>query len=105
MAVVVTESIRKMIYNELHITGTPDDSTKERIENEIIDGIVYLKKYANPDMTFEEGTDGADLLKTYVMYAEDDALEMFRQNYKSEILTDQALYDADGYAKSMGYTS
>lgn len=95
----VSSTIREMIYDALHLTTMPDASSVRRIDNEITDGIGFVKKYVDGTATCEPGTDYAALLTSYVLYAEAGALDQFRENYASDILSGRLLTEADSFAE------
>lgn len=99
----VTDEIYNMILNNLHITYSPDESTEERLMNEIASGIAYIKKYCNPDADFSPGTEYSQMLCDYVLRAESGATETFATDYAGDITADRIKTDVDKYAEAMGY--
>lgn len=99
----VSDAIFMMVKNNLHINYTLDDSTTERLNNEIADGMAYIKKYCNPSAAFEPGEEYAALLCEYVLRAESGALETFAKDYAGEILSGHIEYQVQRYAEALGY--
>lgn len=99
----VTESIYKMILDNLHITYEPDDSTKNRLENEIAAGMAYIRNYCSPDADFSPGTRFGQMLCDYVLRAEAGALETFAQDFAEDITAAGIETEVEGYAEAMGY--
>ena len=58
----VKETIYENLLDFLHYTQTPDDSTARRIQDEAAAGLEYLKRYFDPDATYDPGTRGYALL-------------------------------------------
>ena len=99
----VSATIEKMIYNSLHITGTADSFAQSRVSDEIADGILFIRKYCDPAASCEPGTEYAEMLKSYVMYAEDGAIDQFAENYRMEIRSGRIESETDAYAEAMQY--
>lgn len=99
----VPEEVYKMILDNLHITYTPDDSTKNRITNEILSGINYIQRNCDPTAECSPGTVSGQLLCDYVLRAESGALETFAVDFAEEITAVRLETDVDGYAEAMGY--
>ena len=103
MAAVVDDAVFTMVKHNLHITYTLDESSTERLTNEIADGMQYIKRYCDPSAAFEPGEKYAALLCEYVLRAESGALETFARDYADEIRTGKLEYDVDAYAEALGY--
>ena len=99
----MTTTIYQMILDNLHITYTPDDSTRRRLENEINDGITAIKKYCAPVPDCEPGGAQAELLREYVLRAESGAADTWYRDFAGEILSQQAASEVAAYAEAMGY--
>lgn len=99
----MTETIFKMICDNLHITYTLDESTRSRLENEINAGIAYVQRYCDSGATCEPGTLSGQLLCEYVLRAESGALETFTEDFKREILEARSFVEVGEYAEAMGY--
>ena len=103
MDITVTPTVYDMILHDLHFTFTPDTATKERLENEIRDGIAYLRNYCDSDADFEPGGSYAALLKEYVLRAESGAVSTFAEDFAKEIRAGRVQFDVEGYAEAMQY--
>ncbi len=101
--VKVSEKIYQMILNNLHITYTPDDSTVDRLKNEIASGIAYIQKYCSPAADFKPGTGSGQLLCEYVLRAEAGAIDTFAQDFAEEITALNIEYETSRYAEAVGY--
>lgn len=101
--VSIPQEVYQMILDNLHITYTPDDSTKNRITNEISSGIEYIRKYCDPSAECSPGTNSGQLLCDYVLRSESGALETFAADFAEEITAVKIETDVDGYAEAMGY--
>lgn len=99
----VSEKIYEMIINDLHITYTPDKSTENRLENEILAGIKYIQTYCDPAADCMPGTKSGRLLCEYVLRAESGDLETFKSDFAEEITGIKIEHDARLYAEAMGY--
>lgn len=99
----MTETIFKMICDNLHITYTLDESTTARLTNEINAGIAYIKRYCNFGASCEPGTLSGQLLCEYVLRAESGALETFAEDFRKEILEARTAVEVEEYAEAMGY--
>lgn len=99
----VSEEIYQMILDNLHITYTPDNSTVNRIRNEIAAGIIYIQRYCDPDADCGPGTRYGQLLYEYVLRAEAGASETFAQDFAEEITASNIEYETEKYAEAMGY--
>ncbi len=99
----MTETIFKMICDNLHITYTLDESTTARLTNEINAGIAYIKRYCNSGASCEPGTLSGQLLCEYVLRAESGALETFDEDFRKEILEARTAVEVEEYAEAMGY--
>lgn len=94
----VTDTVFKMVKDNLHITYTLDESSESRIKNEILSGMACISKYTqNPK--FEPGGDHAAMLCEYVLRAESGALESFEKDYENEIIQMSILSEIDTYTK------
>ncbi len=99
----VQDEVYKMIFDNLHITYKVDESTENRLKNEISSGIAYIKKYCNPRADFSPGTQFGQMLCEYVLRAESGELETFADDFSEEITAASIEHEADDYAEAMGY--
>lgn len=87
------------IKNYLNITWT-DDATDKKISGLIEDGIVYLDlKRGSPGDYTAPGLPRT-LLKDYVRYARDSALDVFENNYQALLLGMRAEAEVNGDVES-----
>ena len=77
----------QMIREYLDITA--DDTSEDlKLKGIIDDGIIYLR-YLHPDLTdeeFKKPSRARTLLKNYCRYARSNAVEAFKENFKSDLL-------------------
>ena len=99
----VKETIYADLLDFLHYTQTPDDSTARRIQDEAAAGLEYLKRYFDPDATYEPGTRGYALLCEYVLRAESGAVSTFETDFSSDLVGGRVENDVKAYAEAMGY--
>lgn len=99
----VPEEITQMVMDDLHITYTPDGSTINRIKNEILSGMAYIKKHCYPNADFLPGTIPGRMLCDYVVRAEAGAVETFAEDFASDIISAKIDTDVKAYAEAMGY--
>lgn len=69
----------------LHVTWD-DQETNERLTGFIQDGIAYLDNKLGEPGSYQAPGLPRTLLKEYVRYARDEALDVFENNYQSLIL-------------------
>lgn len=99
----VSNSIIRMVEDNLHITYSPDESTLRRITNETENGIQFIRRFCDPNATCEPGTKYAAMLTEYVLRAEAGALETFEQDYARDIRAGRIETEVAGYAEALGY--
>lgn len=99
----VADDVYQMILDNLHITYIPDDSTERRLNNEILSGIAYIKKYCDPSADCMPGTTSGQLLCDYVLRAESGDVETFATDFSDEITGSKIATDVKKYAEAMGY--
>lgn len=73
-----------------------DDSTNEKLQHLIAEGLAYLKKYS-PSADFQSDDFARSLLKNYVLYALSNATDDFKVNYREDIM----LFRDEGSAKNV----
>lgn len=96
------EGLLSDVKNYLDITYE-DPETDKKIMGIIQRGKKYLDKHAGTEQDYsEEGTARA-LLFDYCRYARGNVLEMFEENYMSDLISMRAEAQADEYAKGQGY--
>ena len=99
----ITDEIYQMILDNLHITCIPDESTDNRLANEISAGIAYIKKYCDPSAECMPGTISGQMLCDYVLRAESGDLETFANDFAEEITGAKIASDTEQYAEAMVY--
>jgi len=99
----VSDSIIRMVEDNLHITYEPDESTLRRIENETESGIRFIQRFCDPSATCEPGTKFAAMLTEYVLRAEAGALETFEQDYARDIRVGRIETEVADFAEALGY--
>jgi len=97
------DKILQMVKDNLHITYELDDSSARRLNDEIADGMAYIRRVSDPEASFDHGESGARLLCEYVLRAESGALESFKRDYAPELLSGQIGSSVDAYAEAMDY--
>lgn len=85
------------IENYCDVTWT-DEATDRKYSGLIASGIRYLDEKAGEEMEYTEGTDGLTLLKEYVRYARDGAMDVFENNYLHLLLSMQNNRKVKAYA-------
>lgn len=73
-----------------------DDSTNEKLQHLIAEGLAYLKKYS-PSADFQSDEFARSLLKNYVLYALSNATDDFKVNYREDIM----LFRDEGSAQNV----
>ena len=81
----MTETLFQEIKTYLDITWD-DPATDQKLEGIISAGIHYLEGKAGEALDFENQPDALMLLKDYVRYGRDSALDVFENNYRHLIL-------------------
>lgn len=99
----VGNEIVLMVKDSLHMSFTLDESSARRLNNEIASGIAYIKKYGDPDASFEPGTISGQLLCEYVLRAESGAAETFAVDFRNDLLAMRSESEAVLFAESQGY--
>lgn len=81
----ISQTLLTDVKNYLDITWN-DDATDAKISGIIASGIQYLRTKGGGCVDFENDMVANQLLKDYVRYARDSALDVFENNYRSMIL-------------------
>lgn len=79
------EKLLSDVRNYLDITWE-DVATDQKLTGIIQRGISYLQDVAGAVLDFEEESTPRSLLFDYCRYARSNALEMFNQNYRGELV-------------------
>lgn len=81
------DELLNLVKRNLNITWS-DENTDSRLIEYIEDGIEELKEYAGYEgIDFTKAGLERKLLFAYCRYANSDALEMFKENFMSELLS------------------
>ncbi len=100
---MITEAIYNMLLRALHVTYTPDEDTRQRIQEEGAAGIALINKYGDPTAACTPGTRCGELLCEYVRRAEAGAAETFLQDFGQDIRELKNETDVQAYAEAMEY--
>lgn len=100
---LITEEVYNMLLRALHVTYTPDEDTRQRIQEEGAAGIALIRKYGDPDTDCDPGTRCGELLCEYVRRAEAGAAETFLQDFGQDIVELKNESDVQVYAEAQGY--
>ena len=76
------------IKNDLDVTWD-DEATNQKYRGLIASGMVYLNKKAGEELDYTQDGDGRTLLREYVRYGRDEALDVFENNYLHLLLAMQ----------------
>lgn len=79
------KTLLEEIKNYLNITWE-DPATDRKLESLLAAGINYLEGKAGQTLDFETEPDAMMLLKDYVRYGRDSALDVFETNFRPLIL-------------------
>ena len=82
------EGLLQDIKVHLDITWN-DDATDQKVRGIIADGMIYLNKKLGEEADYTADGQPRTLLKDYARYARDSALDVFENNYMSQILSMQ----------------
>lgn len=85
------------IKNYLDITWE-DEATDQKLRGLIASGINYLNEKAGEALDYTVDSEGLTLLKDYVRYARDGALDVFENNYLHLLLSMQNNRKVKAYA-------
>lgn len=95
---IVSPALLADVKNYLDITWS-DDATDTKISGIIASGIQYLRTKGGGCVDFEGDMIANQLLKDYVRYSRDSALDVFENNYRSMILMLQIGRKVDAYVE------
>ena len=85
------------IKNSLDVTWE-DEATDRKYSGLIASGMRYLNDKAGEEMDYMEDGEGLTLLREYVRYARDGALDVFENNYLHLLLSMQNNRKVTAYA-------
>lgn len=90
------------IRNYLDITYE-DEDTDKKLKGIIERGMNYLDNVAGDKQDYEKEMLPRSLLFDYCRYARSNALEMFRNNFRNELITLRIGVQADDFSEQNGY--
>lgn len=96
------EGLLKDVRNYLDITY-PDEETDRKLSGIIERGRAYLDNMAGEPQDYEAEALPRALLLDYCRYARSNALELFEQNFRAELITLRIGVQTDDYARQQGY--
>jgi len=83
---IVSSGLLEQIKTYVGITWD-DEDTDRKTADLIASGMRYLDRKAGSELNYtEDGGDGVTLLREYVRYARDGAMDVFENNYRHLIL-------------------
>ncbi len=99
---MVSEEMLADARNYLDITYEDEDGDK-KLKGILERGMAYLDNAAGEKQQYEvEGMPRA-LLFDYCRYARNNALELFEQNFRAELISLRIGVQTDAYAEEQGY--
>lgn len=93
-----TATLLSDVRNYLDITFE-DEETDRKLSGIIERGVDYLDKMAGAEQDYEIEALPKSLLLDYCRYARNNVLELFEQNFRSELLSLRIGVQTDDYAK------
>lgn len=97
----VPETLLADVKNQINITWT-DEATDLKIRGLIASATVYLDRKGGAAMDYEEDGMPRMLMMEYVRYARDEALDVFENNYRDQILAMQHDKEVERYVEGAG---
>ena len=92
------EGLLSSVKNYLDITWV-DDAGDLKLSGIIARGIVYINRIAGVDFDYTIESDERQLLFDYCRYIRSGALEDFKNNFKSELISLQLREEVKAYAE------
>ena len=86
--VEIPPGLLEEIKNSLDVTWE-DEATDRKYSGFITSGMSYLNGKAGEELDYNEDEEGLTLLREYVRYARDGALDVFENNYLHLLLSMQ----------------
>lgn len=90
------------VRNYLDITWR-DDGTDEKLAGILERGMSYLDQMAGAEQDYSTQGQPRALLFDYCRYAWNNALELFEQNFRGDLIALRMGVQADDYARGQGY--
>jgi len=85
MSFVITEELKSEILTELGYSIDSSPVTISRIESYITDGIYKINNIAGTEIDYDADRAARALLKSYCIYANGQILNMWSENYLTDI--------------------
>ena len=99
---MVTDEMLQDVRNYLDITFSDADTDKKLIG--IIErGMVYLNDIAGTELDYSKEATPRALLLDYCRYARNNVLELYEQNFSTDLISLRIGVQTDEYAKQQGY--
>lgn len=98
----MAEGLLEGVRNYLDITYQ-DDETDRKLSGIISRGKAYLDNMAGKSQDYEAEALPRALLLDYCRYARSNALELFEQNFRAELITLRIGVQTDDHARQQGY--
>lgn len=98
----MAERLLEDVRNYLDITYQ-DEEINSKLSGIIGRGKAYLDNMAGKPQDYEAEDLPRTLLLDYCRYARSNALELFEQNFRAELITLRIGVQTDDYAKQQGY--
>lgn len=99
---MTAEGLLSDVRNYLDITYS-DPGTDTKLIGIINRGMAYLDNLGGAELDYTEESMPRALLFDYCRYARNNALELFEQNFGSELISLRIGVQTDDYAKQQGY--
>lgn len=99
---MVGEELLSDVRNYLDITFE-DEETDKKLKGIIERGMVYLDDKADGRLDYSEDGKAKALLLDYCRYARNHCLELFEENFRSDLIALRIGVQTDGYAEQQGY--
>lgn len=99
---MVTEEMLGAARNYLDITFR-DSDTEEKLRGILERGQRYLNDVAGEDLNYEREDTPRAMLFDYCRYARNNALELFEENFKRELVALRIGVQVKNYAEGQGY--
>lgn len=85
MNFVINDELLKEILSELGYSMSSSSDAKSRVISYIKDGAYKINQIAGAEVDFDTDRDARSLLKSYCIYADAHILDMWSENYSTDI--------------------
>lgn len=99
---MVEKEMLGAVRNYLDITYE-DEETERKLAGIMERGKTYLNNVAGTELDYEEENGSRALLFDYCRYARNNALELFEENFKTELISLRIGVQVEDYAEQQGY--